>query len=91
MSVTIREDECRAAGIDPAEVRKIALRLARAARDAHKLGMLIFGGAHSGSLRDLHGDTSQGRLVLAEIDSGSWDGGDGGAYPRADGLTRGEG
>lgn len=86
----VYEDECRAQGVDPKKVRSIAMRLERAARDAQKLGLLVFGGAHSGSIRgDDDPKRSMGRLILADV-SGSWDGGDGGACPAEDGLMRGE-
>lgn len=87
MAFMENEEECRAAGIDPAKVRSIASRLQRAARDAEKLGLQVFGGAHSGSLR--YDDGSQKQLILAEMD-GSWSGGDGATSRDANGLLRGE-
>lgn len=94
---TIYEDECREAKIDPDEVRRIASRLQRVARDAKKAGILIFGGSGSATLRPCqdHGESKRrglhcGRLILTDIEGGSWDGGDGGYGPDADGLMRGE-
>lgn len=83
--------ECDAAGIDPDKIRSIARRLSSAGRDARALGVTIFGGSGSGTLR-IHqnpGDSTVGALVLADLD-GQYDGGDGGCVARADGLLRGE-
>ncbi len=79
--------ECTAAGLDPDEVERIARRLERAGRDAKKLGIHIFGGSGSGSLRF---DTPEGPLIVAQLTGGSWDGGDGGTMPDSEGLMRGE-
>lgn len=84
-------DECEAAGLDPIEVGRIAARLARAAKDARRLGLIVFGGSGRGSLRTISTDTEMRSLVVATIDGGSWDGGDGSFGPDADGLNRGEG
>ncbi|WP_217495096.1 hypothetical protein [Vibrio sonorensis] len=45
------EDECIAAELDPKEVRRIAKGLTRYAKQAEALGLTIFGGSGSGSLR----------------------------------------
>ena len=82
----ILQAECEAAGLDVAEVARIARRLEAVARDAERIGLVIFGGSQ-GSLRFDDGD---GRLVCAVIQAGAWDGGDGAMRQRADGLTRGE-
>lgn len=81
------EDECRAAGLDPVKVRSLAARLQRAARDAERMGLQVFGGAHSGSLR--YDDGGGKQLVVAEMD-GAWSGGDGATHRDSDGLLRGE-
>lgn len=81
------EEECRAAGLDPSKVEAIARRLERAGRDAAALGLHVFGGSGSGTLRF---DTSKGPLVVARMLGGSWDGGDGGTDVDEDGLLRGE-
>ncbi|QET79830.1 hypothetical protein [Aeromonas veronii] len=82
-----RRDECEAAGLDPAQVRRIATGLSRYAKEAHQLGLTVFGGAGSGQLR--FDDGGNGGLVVAELD-GLFDGGDGASYEDDDGLLRGE-
>ena len=83
----IHEEECLAAGLDPKEVKRIAAGLSRYAKQAEKLGLCIFGGSGSGTLRfDDHGP---GSLVVADI-NGTFDGGDGGSNTYEDGLLRGE-
>lgn len=79
-------DECIEAGLDPAEVEKIAKGISRYARQASKLGMQIFGGS-GGSLRVPQ--DGLGSLVVADLD-GVYEGGDGAAYPDENGLLRGE-
>jgi hypothetical protein len=80
--------ECEAAGVDPEAVRRIARRLSAAAREAEALGLHVFGGTGTGTLRSR--DAGDGALVLAKID-GAFDGGDGGYGPEEpDGLLRGE-
>lgn len=87
------ENECEAAGLDPKEVERIAKGLSRYARQADKLGIGIFGGSGSGSLRfrdEAGKNIEDGRaLVIADID-GQFDGGDGACDDAADGLLRGE-
>lgn len=80
-------DECEAAGLDINEVERIAKGISRYAKQAQKLGIQVFGGTGSGSLR--FDDGNAGRLVLADLD-GNFDGGDGGTPESADGLLRGE-
>lgn len=89
MLVTINEDECRAAGLDPAEVAKIARGLSRYAKQAHALGLCVFGGSGTGTLRK--DDHPRGALVLADLAPlGVFDGGDGACAHDDDGLLRGE-
>jgi len=83
----INKRECRAAGLDPAEVEKIARGLSRYAKQAENLGICIFGGSGSGDLR--FDDRKGGQLILATLD-GDYDGGDGANSPDDDGLLRGE-
>lgn len=83
----INKDECRAAGLDPAEVAKIARGLSRYARQAEALGLCVFGGSGAGELR--FDDHQGGALVVAALD-GVYDGGDGATEVDADGLLRGE-
>lgn len=84
---SINSDECRAAGLDPAEVAKIARGLSRYAKQAQALGISIFGGSAGGQLR--FKDGAPGDLILADL-AGSYDGGDGSTCPDAEGLLRGE-
>lgn len=83
----IYEREIEAAGLDADEVKRIARGLERYAKQAQAMGLIIFGGSGSGSLRAR--DDQEQCLVLASI-GGQWDGGDGAAAPDADGLMRGE-
>lgn len=83
----VNVEECIAEGVDPEAVRRIARALSRAARDAHALGLTVFGGMGSGTLRGLN--LGDGALILAELD-GRFDGGDGGDHQDAHGLWRGE-
>jgi len=82
-------DECEAAGLDHKEIQRIADGLSRYARQAEKLGLTIFGGSGSGSLR-FRDDPDKGALIVAWLD-GMFDGGDGAEVDHNDGLSRGEG
>lgn len=79
--------ECEAAGLDPAQVRRIAKGLSRYAKEAQSLGMQVFGGTGSGTLR--FDDGGNGRLIVGTLD-GNFDGGDGAESTDSDGLQRGE-
>jgi len=85
--------ECDVAGQDPAKVKRLASRLQRLANDCNALGITIFGGSGSGSLRGFDGNRDrridERMLILATIE-GPFDGGDGGATPDDDDLLRGE-
>lgn len=81
------EDECRAAGLDPKEVDRIAKGISRYAKQAQKLGIQVFGGGTGGQLR--FNDGGKGDLIIASLD-GSFDGGDGANVPDENGLLRGE-
>lgn len=83
----INEREIEAAGLDVEEVKRIARGLERYAKQAQAMGMIVFGGSGSGSLRARDGQEQC--LVLAHI-SGQWDGGDGAEELDEDGLWRGE-
>ena len=83
----VNEREIEAAGLDVEEVRRIAKGLQRYAKQAQALGIIIFGGSGTGSLRAR--DDEERHLVLANI-SGYFDGGDGAEQPDSDGLIRGE-
>lgn len=85
--------ECMAAGVDPAKVEKLEKMLNRAGRIAREMGVTIFGGAGSGTIRkraDSDG-RDNGPLILANLDGARlWDGGDGGERYDEYGLRRGE-
>jgi hypothetical protein len=83
-------DECEAAGLDVKQVDRIAKRLESAARDARKLGLEVFGGSGSASLRVMERGDTERALVVADISGGSWNGGDGSYGPDENGLNRGE-
>lgn len=71
----VDDDACERFGLDPKAVTALARRLSRVGRDAQKMGLTIFGGSGSGTLRV----TGEGgtRSIIADVD-GSYDGGDGG-------------
>lgn len=79
--------ECKAAGLDPAQVRRIAKGLSRYAKEAQALGLTVFGGSGLGSLRV--DDGGDGQLIVAYLD-GWIDGGAGDSRHDAAGLLRGE-
>lgn len=83
----VNKDECEAAGLQPEEVGRIARGLSRYAKKAEEIGLQIFGGTGTGSLR--FDDGGRGKLVVAELE-GNFDGGDGGSSVSSDGLLRGE-
>lgn len=85
--MNVNTNECVAAGLDPAEVRRIALGLSRYAKQAASLGIQLFGGGTGGQLRI--SDGTHGDLILATLD-GNFDGGDGAIHPDEHGLLRGE-
>ena len=69
-----------AASVSPAISRR---------RHAKKLGIYVFGGSGTGTLR-IHLDDGKTALILANLDGCYYDGGDGGCRPDEDGLLRGE-
>lgn len=86
----VNDKECNAAGIDPHEVGKAALSFDRAAKRARALGLFVFGGSGSGTLRFVD-DPSRGALIVASLDGVQmYDGGDGATREDRDGLERGE-
>ena len=85
----VNDEECEAAGIDPKKVESIARRLKRISGEMQALGVVLFGGGGTGSLRFDEGN-GKGRLVLAELGGHSFDGGDGCAMRDDSGLLRGE-
>lgn len=90
MASYVLEAECEAAGLDPKAVARIAQRLNSAAKDARALGLEVFGGSGSGSLRVSSRGQEERALIVASMDDGSWNGGDGGAHEDENGLLRGE-
>ncbi|SEI11449.1 hypothetical protein SAMN05660691_03825 [Rheinheimera pacifica] len=84
---SVNEKECEAAGLNPLDVKRIAQGLSRYAKEAQKLGIEVFGGSGSGSLR--FDDRGNGNLFLAVLD-GDFNGGHGAADESDDGLIRGE-
>jgi hypothetical protein len=88
--MNINEKECEQAGFTLDEIKKIASisrRISKAASEARKMGICVFGGTGSGSLR-FTDDENKGQLVLADLE-GNFDGGDGGNC-FDDGFERGE-
>jgi hypothetical protein len=86
--LTIHEHECEAAGKDTGKITQLALDLHRISVRMKQLGVYVFGGSGSGTIRaQMPGDDRP--LVLADIGSG-FDGGDGATREDADGLLRGE-
>ena len=84
--MTIYESSCRLVGVTPESAASLARRLESVARDAQRLGLIVFGGAVGGSLR---ANTMTGPVVVASV-AGSWDGGDGGMVDDEAGIMRGE-
>jgi hypothetical protein len=90
--MSVYEDECEFAGLDPKHVASIARRISKAAVDAKAMGLMIFGGSGGGTLRwfaEGGADIRQGALVVAEL-NGLFDGGDGATHNDENGLLRGE-
>jgi hypothetical protein len=87
----LHEDEIKAAGLEPQAVAALARRLERAAKDARKMGLTVFGGTGTGTLRfnDDQWNPTNRPLILADIE-GPWDGGDGASWTDDAGLLRGE-
>lgn len=83
----LNEAEIEEAGLDPDKVASIARRIERAAKEAEKLGITVFGGS-SGSLR-FDDNSGKGSLILTTLD-GLFDGGCGAERNWGDGLVRGE-
>lgn len=74
----VNEELCIKFGLDPKEVSSIARRLSRAAKEAEALGLEVFGGSGTGSLRYWKAEMKgPGHNDVAYLD-GHFDGGDGG-------------
>lgn len=86
------ENEIEAVGLDEKKIASIARRISKAAIEAREMGITIFGGSGSGTLRYFgYNDTrkGEGNLIVAYLE-GAFDGGDGATYEDDDGLQRGE-
>lgn len=86
--------ECERAGLDPKRVGALARRLSKNAADAQAMGLSIFGGSGTGSIRwhdPISNDARQGPLVVAFLSPYVFDGGDGACTEDELGLMRGEG
>ncbi len=81
----VYEKECLHAELDEKEVARVARNLSKWGKKAHELGLGVFGGSGSGTLRVFGTDA----LIVADID-GSFDGGDGATHEDKNGLHRGE-
>lgn len=72
------ETRCATFGVDPDKAESIARRIARAAADAKKIGLVIFGGSAGGSLRTNAHTTHGVGSIVADGLGMNFDGGDGG-------------
>lgn len=79
---------CIAAGVDPMKVESLAKRLEKLGKEAEKMGLHIFGGNGTGSLRT-NESVNDSNIVVAHICGGHWDGGDGHEM-EIDGIIYGE-
>lgn len=80
--------ECEKAGLDIKKVDSIARRISKAAKEAKEIGIEIFGGSGTGTLR-YYDDHDKRPLLIADLD-GIFDGGDGAAIEDDEGFLRGE-
>lgn len=83
-----QHDECKAAGVDIRKIESIARRISKAGKEAAAMGVNIFGGSGTGSLR-FDDRSGKGSLILAGLD-GIFDGGDGAVMLDDTDLERGE-
>lgn len=86
----IIEESCEYIGMtddEMKELKNIASGFSSLGRRAEKLGVHVFGGSGSGSLRI--GDGTNRAVILAWID-GIYDGGDGACREDENGILRGE-
>lgn len=90
--MSARPDECSAAGVSEKRVQALSRRLAACAKEAKDIGVFIFAGSGSATIRAHVPDIRGGALIVAEIGgpTGLWDGGDGATHWREDGLLVGE-
>lgn len=83
----INDQECDKAGVDAKKIKAIERALKKAVKQANALGVTVFGGTGTLSLR-FTDDPAKGDLILAEI-KGNVSGGCG-AQGDEDGFIRGE-
>ena len=84
----INKKECLKAGLDIKKVASIARKLSKAGKEAAEIGLCIFGGSGTGTLRYDEANR-KGNLIVGCID-GDYDGGDGAQYDWGDEYLRGE-
>lgn len=84
------ENECEAAGLDIKKVGSLARRFEKLSKEAHAMGLYVFGGSGSGTLRYSDRDGGNTPLIVASISPNGFDGGCGASRNDGDGLLRGE-
>jgi hypothetical protein len=72
--MNVNTEYCEELGLDVKLVESAVRRLSKAARELEEMGLTVFGGAGSGTVRMMSHDPGK---VLANLD-GRFDGGDGG-------------
>lgn len=77
MIIYADEESCLAAGVDPKKIELLAKKVSRLAREVEAMGLFIFGGSGSGTLRTVR-TYDYGQIVVANLDGNIWSGGDGG-------------
>ena len=70
----VDDDKCAELGCDVKKVASVARRLSKAAKEANVMGLKVFGGSGSGSLRVFNRGANGDVAIL----DGVFDGGDGG-------------
>jgi hypothetical protein len=70
----VDDDKCNEFALDPKTIASIARRISKAAVEANALGLKVFGGSGSGTLR-IFGKGTSGNVAMLD---GTFDGGDGG-------------
>lgn len=89
--MSARDAECEFAGVDVTRVAALSRRLAACAKEARSLGLEIFGGSGTATIRARVDDHRSGALIVAEVSGPCvWNGGDGATHEKADGLMYGE-
>ncbi len=78
MRHSVDEEACERFGLDVAKVRSIARRISKAAMEAEQMGLAVFGGSGTGTLRFMDAPTQgPGHSEVAGL-QGYFDGGHGG-------------